>query len=41
VSRRWWLVLDVGAKALVIGLTALGAFGGFERFAGGTTRTTS
>lgn len=25
-------MLDVGAKALVVGLTALGAFGGFERF---------
>jgi hypothetical protein len=32
VSRRAWLWLDVTLKTLVIGLTALGAFGGLERF---------
>jgi hypothetical protein len=32
VSRRSWLWLDVSLKSLVIGLTALGAFGGLERF---------
>jgi hypothetical protein len=32
VSRRSWLWLDASLKALVIGLTALGAFGGLERF---------
>jgi hypothetical protein len=32
VSRRAWLWLDVTLKALVVGLTALGAFGGLERF---------
>jgi hypothetical protein len=32
VSRRSWLWLDVTLKTLVIGLTALGAFGGLERF---------
>lgn len=32
MSRRTWLWLDVSLKALVIGLTALGAFGGLERF---------
>jgi hypothetical protein len=32
VSRRGWLRLDVTLKALVVGLTALGAFGGLERF---------
>ena len=31
-ARRAWLWLDVTLKALVIGLTALGAFGGLERF---------
>ena len=32
MSRRAWLWLDVTLKTLVIGLTALGAFGGLERF---------
>ncbi|MGL6279303.1 MAG: hypothetical protein ACRC50_07080 [Gaiella sp.] len=32
MTRRTWLVLDVGVKAAVVGLTALGAFGGLERF---------
>jgi hypothetical protein len=32
LSRRTWLWLDVSLKTLVIGLTALGAFGGLERF---------
>ena len=32
MSRRTWLWLDVTLKALVIGLTAFGAFGGLERF---------
>ena len=32
MSRRAWLSLDVTLKALVVGLTALGAFGGLERF---------
>lgn len=32
MSRRDWLRLDVTLKALVVGLTALGAFGGLERF---------
>lgn len=32
MSRRAWLWLDVTLKALVVGLTALGAFGGLERF---------
>jgi hypothetical protein len=32
VSRRVGLPLDIVLKALVIGLTALGAFGGLERF---------
>jgi hypothetical protein len=32
VSRRAWLWLDVSLKTLVVGLTALGAFGGLERF---------
>jgi hypothetical protein len=32
MSRRSWLWLDVTLKALVIGLTVLGAFGGLERF---------
>ena len=32
MSRRGWLRIDVALKALVVGLTALGAFGGLERF---------
>jgi hypothetical protein len=32
VSRRAWLWLDVSLKTAVIGLTALGAFAGLERF---------
>jgi glycopeptide antibiotics resistance protein len=32
VRQRNWLLLDVGLKVLVVGLTALGAFGGLERF---------
>lgn len=32
MRQRSWLVLDVGLKVTVVGLTALGAFGGLERF---------
>lgn len=32
MSRRTWVSLLAAVKALVIGLTALGAFGGLERF---------
>jgi hypothetical protein len=32
MSRRSWLWLDVTLKSLVVGLTALGAFAGLERF---------